>query len=281
MNKYPTIVMMTDFGADNAGTCAMKGVCDSVCHDLITTDVTHSIPTFNTYAASNELMYVEPYWPAGTVFVSVVDPGVGTHRRASVAKLKDGKYVVTPDNGSLTHLFYEVGIEEIREIDETINRLPGTEATSIFHGRDLFAYCAARLAAGVITYEQVGPAYPVEEIVLHENMYHPFVEENHVVGCIASAYRHFGNCFTNIKIEKFVEAGFREGDTVHVKISHNDKVHFEKDVLYHKSFGYVNKSEPIVFNGSTLVICIALNQDNFANTYDIYAGEDWKVEFSK
>lgn len=281
MNKYPTIVMMTDFGADNAGTCAMKGVCDSVCHDLVTTDITHSIPTFDTFAASTELMYVEPFWPQGTVFVSVVDPGVGTHRRASVAKLKDGKYVVTPDNGTLTHLFYEVGVEEIREIDETINRLPGTEETSIFHGRDLFAYCAARLAAGVITYEQVGPAYPVEEIILHTNLYTAKVEKDHVVGCITSAYRHFGNCFTNVKIKQFVEAGFKEGDMVHVTISHNDEIKFEEYVLYHRSFGYVEKNDPIVFNGSTLVICIALNQGNFANRYDIYAGEDWKVEFSK
>lgn len=281
MNSYPTIVMMTDFGADNAGTCAMKGVCDSVCHDLITTDITHSIETYNTYAASTELMYVEPFWPKGTIFVSVVDPGVGTSRKACVAKLKDGKYVVTPDNGTLTHLFYEVGIEEIRQIDETINRLPSTVGTSIFHGRDLFAYCAARLAAGVITYQEVGPAYPVEEVMLHENMYHPTIEKHRVLGVIASAYRHFGNCFTNIKLEQFAQAGFVEGDVVHVMISHQGKVHFEQDVLYQKSFGYVAKGEPIVFNGSTLVICIALNQANFANQYDIYPGEDWKVEITK
>ncbi len=279
--SYPTIVMMTDFGADNSGTCAMKGVCDSVCHQLVTTDVTHSIEPFNTWQASSELMYVEPFWPEGTIFVSVVDPTVGTKRRACVAKLKDGKYVVTPDNGTLTHLFYEVGVEEVREIDETINRLKGTEETSIFHGRDLFAYCAARLAAGVITYEQVGKAYPVEEIVLHDELYHPVVKENYVEGCIASAMRHFGNCFTNVSVKNFKKAGFVDGDMVKVKITHNDEVKFEQEVKYARSFGYVAVNEPVIFNGSTLVICIALNQGNFATKYDLYGGTDWRITFSK
>jgi S-adenosylmethionine hydrolase len=107
------------------------------------------------------------FWPEGTIFISVIDPGVGTPRRACVAKTKDGYYIVTPDNGTLTHMKKWVGINEIREIDESINRLKGkdTEGTSIFHGRDLFGYCAARLASGIITYEQVGPEYDVKEIV--------------------------------------------------------------------------------------------------------------------
>ncbi|MDO4378293.1 MAG: SAM-dependent chlorinase/fluorinase [Erysipelotrichia bacterium] len=279
--SYPTIVMMTDFGADNSGTCAMKGVCDSVCHQLVTTDITHSIEPFNTWQASSQLMYVEPYWPKGTVFVSVVDPTVGTSRKACVAKLKDGKYVVTPDNGTLTHLFYEVGIEEIREIDESINRLKGTEETSIFHGRDLFAYCAARLAAGIIDYQQVGPAYPVSEVVLHDTMYHPTIKDNYAEGRITSAMRHFGNIFTNITVKNFHKAGFKDNDVINVQIICQNKTVFEQKVKYAKSFGYVDIGEPVIFNGSTLVICLALNQDNFAQKYDIYSGEEWRIIFSK
>ncbi len=279
--SYPTIVMMTDFGTDNSGTCAMKGVCDSVCHQLVTTDITHSIEPFNTWQASSQLMYVEPFWPKGTIFVSVVDPTVGTSRKACVAKLKDGKYVVTPDNGTLTHLFYEVGIEEIREIDESINRLKGTEETSIFHGRDLFAYCAARLAAGIISYQQVGPAYPVSEVILHDTMYHPTIKENYAEGCITSAMRHFGNIFTNITVKNFHKAGFKDNDMINVQIIRQDKIIFEQKVKYAKSFGYVAIGEPVIFNGSTLVICIALNQNNFAQKYDIYSGEEWRIVFSK
>ena len=125
------IVMMTDFGADNIGTAAMKGVAASVDESLRLEDLTHSIEPFNVWQASDALMYAEPFWPKGTVFVSVVDPGVGTKRRACVAKLKDGKFVVTPDNGTLTHLEEFIGVEEIREIDETVNRLKSTVKRSV------------------------------------------------------------------------------------------------------------------------------------------------------
>ncbi|MGI6607753.1 MAG: SAM hydrolase/SAM-dependent halogenase family protein [Erysipelotrichaceae bacterium] len=279
--KYPTIVMMTDFGADNVSVCAMKGVCNTVCNDLITTDITHSITPFNTWEASAQLMYVEPFWPEGTIFVSVVDPGVGTKRKACVAKLKDGKYVVTPDNGTLTHVFYEVGIQEIREIDESINRLSSTKNTSVFHGRDLFAYCAARLAADIISFEEVGPLYPIEETVLHDIFYNPVVEKNYIAGTITSVFKHFGNIFTNISFEDFAKAGFNEGEYVDVKISYKDKIKFNQKVLYHKSFGYVDINQPILFSGSTLTVCLALNQGNFANVYDISSGKDWRIEFKR
>jgi S-adenosylmethionine hydrolase len=109
-----------------------------------------------------------PFWPEGTVFVSVCDPGVGTPRKASVAKTSNGYYIVTPDNGTLAPVMDSCGIDEIREIDQTINRYHGNEwsdKSNIFHGRDIFAYCGARVAAGVISFEEVGKAYPVSEIV--------------------------------------------------------------------------------------------------------------------
>ena len=281
MSTKPRIVLMTDFGAENQGRAAMEGVCISVDSELICTSLTHNISPFNTWQASSALMYVVPFWPAGTVFVSVVDPGVGTSRKACVAKLKNGCYVVTPDNGTLTHMFYRVGIEAIREIDESVNRLKGTEGTSIFHGRDLFAYCAARLAAGVISFEGVGPEYPVEEVILHERMYNPSIIPNCAEGVITKALRHFGNVDTNIPIEDFEKNGFAFGDTVHVTITHHETVHFDGDVLYQKSFGFVATGDPIVYNGSMMYLGIALNQDNFACTYDIFEGEDWKVRITK
>lgn len=281
MSKKPRIVMMTDFGADNSGTAAMEGVCVSVDDELLCTNLTHSISPFNTWQASSSLMYVVPFWPAGTVFVSVVDPGVGTSRRACVAKLKNGSYVVTPDNGTLTHMFYRVGIEAVRVIDEKVNRLKGTEGTSIFHGRDLFAYCAARLASGIIDFEGVGPEYPVNEIVLHKGLYNPVLQPGCVEGVITNAGAHFGNTDTNIPAESFAACGFAFGDTVHVTITYEDRVHFDQDVLYHRSFGYVGKGEPILYNGSTLYIGIALNQAHFANTYEMGEGESWKVRITK
>lgn len=281
MSSKPRVLLMTDFGIDNMGTAAMEGVISSIDNELICTNLTHRISPFNTWQASGALMYVVPFWPAGTVFVSVVDPGVGTHRRASVAKLKNGCYVVTPDNGTLTHMYYKVGIEAIREIDETVNRLKGTEGTSIFHGRDLFAYCAGKLAAGVIDFEGVGPEYPVSEVVLHNTLFNPDVKPACANGVITEAIPHFGNLNTNIPIDAFNEAGFRFGNMVHVTITHEDQVHFDGDVLYEKSFGFVGQGEPIVYNGSMLYVGIALNQANFVNTYGIRDGESWKVRITK
>ena len=161
----PCIVFQTDFGTKWGAVASMKGVCKQVDPALECVDLTHEIEQYNILAASRELVYVLPFWPKGTVFVSVVDPGVGTERRACVALLRDGNYVGTPDNGTLTHALEQIGVAAVRQIDETVNRYPGTEDVAVFHGRDLFAYTAARLAAGVISFEGVGPAYPVEQIV--------------------------------------------------------------------------------------------------------------------
>ncbi len=278
----PRVVLMSDFGTDNIGTVVMEGVINTLDPDVRVTNLTHSIKPFNMWQASSALAYAEPYWPKGTIFVSVVDPGVGTKRRASVAKLKDGNYVVTPDNGTLTHMYYEIGIEEIREIDENVNRLQSTKKTSIFHGRDLFAYCAGKLAAGLIDFEGVGPKYPVEEVVLLEEMYHPVVKEHYAQGCIVDISRQFGNVFTNIPVDDFEKAGFVEGDEVTLHLEHEGKTLYEKKVTYAHSFGGVGKSEPLVFNGSTLHICFGLNMDNFIEKCcQLEIGTNWKVVISK
>ena len=159
----PTVVLQTDFG--NGGGGVMAGVIRSVDPEVPVYDFDHFIEAFNTVAASASLSGAVPYWPSGTVFVSVVDPGVGTERRSCVAKLTNGSYIVTPDNGTLTML--KDMITEVRRIDESINRLPGSENCYIYHGRDVYSYTAARLASGVISYEEVGPEYPVSEIVTH------------------------------------------------------------------------------------------------------------------
>ena len=104
------------------------------------------------------------YWPENTVFVSVVDPGVGSDRKSVVVKTNSGRYIVTPDNGTLTHVIRLEGIAEARVIDETINRLPCSGESYTFHGRDVYAYTGARLASGIIDFEGVGPALDVSTL---------------------------------------------------------------------------------------------------------------------
>lgn len=274
----PCIVWQTDFSLKWGAVATMRGVCKQVDPTLECVDITHDIEPYNTLAASREIAFVEPFWPKGTIFVTVVDPGVGTSRRACVAKLKDGNYVITPDNGSLTHLYYFVGIEEVREIDETVNRYRGTEDVSVFHGRDLFAYTAARLAAGVIDYEGVGPAYPVEEIVLHpKKMVVAEFSGNTASGIISSASDHFGSLTFNIAINDFKKAGFVHGDIVRVCITHQGQTVFDEEVLYHRSFGYVPVGEPILFNSSSTYISLGLNMRSFKAKYHCEAGADWEV----
>jgi S-adenosylmethionine hydrolase len=269
--------MQTDFGVSSG---AMFGVCKSVDPELEIYDVAHSIPKFNIERASSHLRGILPFWPQGTVFVSVVDPGVGTSRKASVAKTVNGYYIVTPDNGSLTGVLNEFGISEIREIDETINRLKGTEKTSIFHGRDLFAYCAARLAAGVIDFEGVGPNYPVSEIVTF-SIPAVSVEENAARGCVTELMEPFGNLETNIRIEDFEKTGIAQGETVRVTIRRRDKTVFEKPMLYHRSFGYAPPDGEILYNSSSGFMGIAMNKKDFARTYGVEGGSEWLLEIVK
>lgn len=159
------ILMQTDFGGTSG---AMIGVCKIVNEDLQIFQITNQIPKFNVEMAAASLLEVIPYWNSGTVMVSVVDPGVGTARRASVAELENGIYIISPDNGIFSLIHRKYPIRRIREIDPALNRYRGNEWSSssdIFHGRDLFAYCGAKLASGVIRYEEVGPSYPLEEIL--------------------------------------------------------------------------------------------------------------------
>ena len=96
------VVFQSDFGLKDGAVSAMKGVAMGVSSDLKLFDLTHEIPAYNIWQAAYRLEQTVPYWPAGTVFVSVVDPGVGTSRKSVVLKTKTGQYIVTPDNGTLT-----------------------------------------------------------------------------------------------------------------------------------------------------------------------------------
>ena len=280
MFDKPILVFQTDFTYKEGAVSAMYGVVKTVDRELEIFDGTHEIPQYDTWSASYRLLQCLAFWPKGTIYVSVVDPGVGTSRRACVAKTKNGYYVVTPDNGALTHIKREYGIEEVREIDETVNRLQSTRGVAIFHGRDLFGYTAARLASGIIDFEGVGPTYPVDEIVEHEIL-EPIIEEGHVQGIFEIDDPNFGNLWTNIPLEDFNRAGFQYGDFVHTKVLYHDTVVFEKDVLFHQSFGFAEKGAPMLYNNELMKVAMAVTQGSLGHTYGLSFGADWKVDFTK
>lgn len=274
------LVMQTDFSFKSAAVSVMHGVSYQVDRDLVVEDISHEVAKWNPYAASTNLAYTLPYWPVGTVFVSVIDPGVGTDRKACVAKTKNGYYIVTPDNGTLTHVVQEYGIEEVRQIDEAVNRYPGTEQINIFHGRDLFAYCGAKLASGKITFEEVGPAYDVSEIVIIETP-DACVCDGVIYGFNKTCNANFGINVSNIPVALLEQINVKMGDMVHLTVSHNGKVHFDEDVLYHRSFGYVDPGEPICYNAEGMLIGFALNLENFMERYNTQPGPDWLVTIKK
>ena len=276
------LVFQTDFTYKEGAVASMYGVVKSVDRELEIITATHEIPSYDTWSASYRLWQYVRFWPKGTVFVSVVDPGVGTKRKASVALIKGGYYIVTPDNGSLTHLKGQMGIEEIREIDERVNRLKGkgTEEVSIFHGRDLFSYCAARLASGIITFREVGDSYPVESIVTHP-IHKPEVKNGSITGIIEIRDPNFGNAWTNIPLELMKAGGMHYGDHLNVVIRKSEKTVFSGRILFHRSFGFADKGNPVIYNNELMNIGFAVTQGNFSKKYNTGHGPEWKVEIFK
>lgn len=273
------LVLQSDFGNKDVAVASMKGVAYGVSRELDIFDLTHEIPTFNIWEASLRLAEVADYWPKGTVFVSVVDPGVGTERKSVVLETKQGHYYVTPDNGSLTAVAEKYGITAVREIDEAVNRLANSEKSYTFHGRDVYAYTGARLAAGVISFKQVGKKLPnsVTQIPYQKA---EFVS-GQIVGNIEILDPQFGNIWTNIDREVFAKLELEPGDSLRVSIANNKVSVFDAEMPYHRSFGRVEQGEPLLYLNSLNKVSLALNQGNFSTTHNVLAGPSWRIQLRK
>ena len=191
------LILQSDFGTADGAVSAMYGVAYGVHPDLKISDLTHEIPQYDIWEASYRLIQTVSYWPEGSVFVSVVDPGVGSTRRSIAVKTKTGQYIVTPDNGTLTHVKRIIGIEEARIIDETINRLPNSGESYTFHGRDIYAYTGARLASGIISFDQTGPEVDPDSVI-ELPIVEPVCDGDKVSGTIDVLDVRFGSLWTNI-----------------------------------------------------------------------------------
>ena len=278
----PCIVLQTDFGLSTGLPASMTAVITKVDPELRIYDLCHEVREYDIRQGGRILASTFPYWPTGTVFVSVVDPGVGTARKSCVAKMDNGSYIVTPDNGTLSDLYEHVS--EVREIDETVNRLPGSDSHHTFHGRDVYAYTAARLASGIIDYEGVGRLYPKEEVI-HFPLPESHIENGAAYGEITGAYDHFGNVSISIPNEMIKETGIRTGEMARVEISKDGVTLFDKTMMFHKSFGWVKPGELILNECSNDFVEISVNQGSFVDrempelqgSYDLSA---YKVKIS-
>lgn len=273
-------VLQSDFGISDGAVSAMYGVALSVSPSLRVFDLTHDIPQYNIWEASYRLYQTISYWPEGTVFLSVVDPGVGSDRRSIVVKTAGNQYIVTPDNGTLTHLKRYMGLVEARVIDESVNRLPNSGESYTFHGRDVYAYTGARLASGVISFEQVGPEIALESII-ELPIIESHITESAIIGNIDILDIRFGNLWTNIPRPLFGELGIQYGDSMEVTIENDTRYLYKNIMTYGRSFADSHVGEPLIYVNSLDNLGVAINQGSFAKAYNIGSGSNWKISIRK
>lgn len=255
----PTVVFMTDFGIVDDSVALCKGVMYGVAPNLRIVDLTHQVQAFNIADGARFLFGASPYFPSGTVFVVVIDPGVGSTRKAIVVKSKRGQFFVLPDNGLITMVADRDGIDGIRDITNP-EWMIGAKISSTFHGRDIFSPVGAHLARGD-DWTSVGPEL---KNFVRLDIHPATVDEHGLKGEVIALDGPFGNLVTNISAEDFLKLGYQHGDWLTVTIGGR-----EIKMPFVKTFSDVPLKAPLLYIDSRGRASFALNQSNFAAAYGI------------
>ena len=255
----PTIVFMTDFGTANDAVAICKAVILGIEPDARIMDITHQVTPFSIEEGSRFLAGVTPYYPSCTVFLVVVDPGVGTSRKAVIVKSKKGQYFVLPDNGIITPVTDRDGLEGAHEITNTAWMI-GDNISSTFHGRDIFSPAAAHLAAG----EDWTLAGPEVGDLVRLSPRTATVEANGITGTVIGLDDPFGSLITDIEGVDFKKLGYQVGDKVTLKV---DKTQYT--FPFEKTFMGVPVGQPLVYIDSRGRVGIAVNQGDFSKKYHV------------
>ncbi len=256
---HPVLVFMTDFGTANDAVAICKAVIIQIVPDVRIMDITHQVTPFSIEEGARFLAGVTPYYPSGTVFLVVVDPGVGTSRKAVIVKSKKGQYFVLPDNGLITPVMERDGIVGAREITNR-SWMIGEGISSTFHGRDIFSPAAAHLAAGE-DWKLAGADVP--DLVRLKPV-QAAVTDNGISGDVIALDDPFGSLITDIRAEEFKQLGYELGDKVTVKIGAKPYT-----MPYVKTFMDVPVGQMLLYVDSRGRIGIALNERDFSKTYGI------------
>jgi len=276
--EFP-LVLQTDFGTKDGAVAAMKGVAVGVGPRLAIYDLSHENTPFDVWEAAYRLKQTAPFWPAGTVFVSVVDPGVGTARKSVVLQTRSGHFFVGPDNGTWTLVAEELGIAAVREIDEQRHRRAGSENSHTFHGRDVYAYAGAQLAAGVTAFADVGPLLEPKVVAIAYEKAR--LEQGALIGTIPYLDFQYGNVWTNLDAALFAQLAPRLGDRFRVTVSRAGRVVFAGEMPYARTFGDVPAGAPLLYLNSLMNVAFAINQGDFAKAHGIACGAEWSVRVEK
>ena len=274
------LVLQSDFGLVDGAVSAMIGVALQEDATLKIHNLTHDITPYNIFEGAYRLFQTVEYWPEGTTFVSVVDPGVGTSRKSVVALTDKNQYIVTPDNGTLSFIKKHVGIKAVREISEVENRRNNTELSYTFHGRDVYAFTGAKLASGHISFEEVGPELAVNDII-ELPVVDTVITDNAVSGAVDILDVRFGSLWTSITRDEFYSLEPQFDQRFEVTIYNNDMLVYQNQVVYGKSFADVRIGQPIIYINSLYRVGVAINQGSFAKAYNVGVGSNWRIEIKK
>lgn len=257
----PTVVFMTDFGTMDDSVAICRGVMYGIEPELRIVDLTHQVTPFSVADGARFLYGATPYYAAGTVFVVVIDPTVGSSRKAIVAKSGRGQYFVLPDNGLMTMTQDRDGIKEVHEIT---NRkwMIGNALSSTFHGRDIFSPVGAHVARGE-DWTQVGPTMAVKDLVRLKLETASF-DEAGLHGEVIATDGPFGNLVTNISAEQFRSSGYQLGEMVHIVVDGK-----RMEIPFVRTFADVAVGKPLLYIDSRGRVGLAVNQRSFESSYQV------------
>lgn len=270
----PTVVFITDFGTKDDSVALCKGVMWAIAPGLRVVDLTHDVPPYDIRAAGRLIAGTAPYYPAGTVFVSVVDPGVGSSRRAVAVRSKKGKLFVGPDNGSFTAVLDAEGLEEAREIANP--QFMRTERSATFHGRDIFSPAAAYLADHA-QFEDVGPV--VKDLVRGPAPAPAKLEAGLLSGEVDFIEAPYGNAITNIPAALVGQAGFKLGDSLEAAVGETGAVK-TLWLPFLNTFSDAPKGKTLALLSSRGMLSFSINMGDFASANGVAAGAPVKVRRS-
>ena len=255
----PTIVFMTDFGTANDAAAICRAVIYGIAPGVRLTDLTHQVTPYSVEEASRFLFGVTPYYPSGTIFLVVVDPGVGTSRKAIAVKSKKGQYFILPDNGLITPVLDRDGLDSAREITNT-QWMIQAPVSSTFHGRDIFSPSAAHLAAGW-DFNLIGPVVPQ---LVRLSPKASTATDRGIQGDLIGVDDPYGSLISNITGEQFKQLGYSLGDKILLQINKKPLT-----LPYVRTFMDVPVGESLLYIDSRGRVGIAVNQGSYARKFNI------------
>lgn len=275
------LVLQSDLGSENGEVAALKGIAFSQDSSLTVTDLSHDVPTQDVWTGAFELAQVLPAWPAGTVFVSLVNaaaagaPGA-TERPPLIVKLRTGQILVAPDNGALTLAADEAGIAEVRELDKTAG---GSAPRKVPPLLAAMLRTAAGLASGELALDQAGPVKQGLPVTI------PYAKaaltDGRVVGTIFDIDLDLGDAVTNIDGDTMKRFDLHAGERIHARVMDGNQSVWEGDVPFVKSPAAVAEGETALYVGAAGMVTLAVNMGSFADQNGVGSGPGWTVSLAK